>query len=126
MPALPWVTRAPIEPVRTYTVMSSKLPLKRARSIPGFLRDTRAIRRQLADAEGLIGYTLDAELTHRTFWTFSVWTDQPSLDAFAAAEPHCSIIRRLGPLMAPTRFSTTTMIGLDIPATWDERKAAVR
>ena len=44
MPALPWVTRQPLEPDRTYVVMSSKLPLQRSRSIPGFMRDTLAIR----------------------------------------------------------------------------------
>ncbi len=125
MPALPWVTRQPIEPDRPYVVMSSKLPLKRSRSIPGFLRDTLTIRRQLRSAAGLVGYSLDANLAHRTFWTFSVWTDQGSLDTFAATEPHRRIIGRLRPLMAPTRFSTTTMSGADIPTTWAERKAPV-
>ena len=126
MPALPWVAREPIGPDRTYTVMSSKLPLKRSRSIPGFLRDTLAIRRQLRSTVGLVGYSLDAEIARRTFWTFSVWTDQASLDAFAAAEPHRDIIRRLRPLMGPTRFSTTTLTGRNIPTTWAERKAPVR
>lgn len=125
MPALPWVAREPIVPDRTYTVMSSKLPLNRYRSVPGFLRDTLAIRRQLRSAAGLVGYGLDAEIAHRTFWTYSVWSDQASLDAFAAAEPHRNIIRRLRPLMGPTRFSTTTVAGTNIAATWAERKAPV-
>jgi quinol monooxygenase YgiN len=126
MPALPWVAREPIEPGRTYTVMFSKLPLRRASSIPGFLRDTLAIRQQLGATSGLIGYSLDAELARRTFWTFSVWADQASLDAFAATDPHARIIRRLRPLMAPTRFSTTRLTGANIPTTWVERKAPVR
>ena len=126
MPALPWVSREGVEPDRVYVVMSSKLPLRRSRSIPGFLRDTLAIRRQLAAANGLVGYSLDADLVHRTFWTFSVWTDQASLDTFAAGEPHRSIINRLRPLMGPTRFATTSMTGASIPGTWPERKAPVR
>jgi hypothetical protein len=52
------------------------------------MRDTLAIRRQLSSASGLVGYSLDADLAHRTFWTFSKWTDQASLDTFAASEPH--------------------------------------
>ena len=51
MPALPWVTRQLLESDRTYVVMSSKLPLERSlQSIPGFMRDTLAIRKQLSSA----------------------------------------------------------------------------
>jgi hypothetical protein len=105
--------------------MASKLPLQRSRSIPGFLRDTLAVRRQLGSASGLVGYSLDADVVHRTFWTFSVWVDQASLDTFAAGEPHRRIINRLRPLMAPTRFATSSMAGAEIPRTWPQRKAPV-
>ncbi|MBO0728765.1 MAG: antibiotic biosynthesis monooxygenase [Acidimicrobiaceae bacterium] len=125
MPALPWVAREPIEPDRSYVVMSSRLPLRRFRSVPGFLRDTRAIRGQLAAADGLVGYSLYADLLHHTFWTFSVWVDQEHLDRFAASDPHRQIIARLRPLMGPTRFSTSTLTGRSVPSDWAERKAAV-
>ena len=88
MPALPWVRREAIDPDVTYVAMASRLPLSHYRSVPGFMRDALAIRRQLAGAAGLIGYALDAELTKRTFWTFSVWREQEDLDAFAASDPH--------------------------------------
>ena len=42
--------------------MASRLPLKSYRSIPGFMRDTIRIRRQLGQAAGLVGYTLNAGL----------------------------------------------------------------
>jgi quinol monooxygenase YgiN len=125
MPALPWTSREAIQADRSYVVMASKLPLRRTRSVLGFLRDTLAIRRQLASADGLVGYALDADLLHRTFWTFSVWTDQDHLDAFASSDPHRAIIARLRPLMGPTRFSTTTMTGSAIPTTWASRRAPV-
>jgi hypothetical protein len=76
MPALPWVQRETIDPDATYIAMASRLPLRRYRSVPGFLRDTMVIHRQLAGTAGLIGYTLNAELARRTFWTFSVWKDK--------------------------------------------------
>jgi quinol monooxygenase YgiN len=126
MPALPWAQRRAVDPDRRYVAMASRLPLRRGRSIPGFLRDTLAIRRQLARADGLVGYALDAELTPKTFWTFSVWQDQASLDAFAAADPHQAIIRRLRPLMAQTRFEFFQLPGSDLPLTWDQMKAPVR
>ena len=126
MPALPWAQRQAIEPGRTYVAMASHLPLKRRRSIPGFLRDTLAIRRQLARASGMVGYALDAELARKTFWTVSVWDDQASLDAFASSDPHQAIIRRLRPLMGPTRFEFFQVRGSDLPMTWDQMKAPVR
>ena len=126
MPALPWAQRRAVEPSRTYVAMASRLPLRRRRSIPGFLHDAMAIRRQLARADGMVGYALDAELARKTFWTFSVWEDQASLDAFAASDPHRAIIRRLRPLMGPTRFEFFQVRGSDLPMTWDQMKAPVR
>jgi hypothetical protein len=126
MPALPWAQRHPVEPGRTYVAMASRLPLQRRRSIPGFLRDALAIRRQLARADGLVGYALDAELARKTFWTFSVWEDRASLGAFASSDPHQAIIRRLRPLMGPTRFEFFQVRGSDLPLTGDQMKAPVR
>jgi quinol monooxygenase YgiN len=126
MPALPWTQRQQIDPGREYAAMASRLPLKRSRSIPGFLRDVLAIRRQLARAPGLVGYALDAELARKTFWTFSVWEDRASIDTFASSEPHRAIIRRLRPLMDQTRFEFFPVSGVSLPMTWDQMKAPLR
>src|SRR6516162_3865748 len=126
MPALPWTQRLAVEPGRQYVAMAPRLPLKRRRSIPGFLRATLAIRRQLARADGLVGYALDAELAHKTFWTFSVWENRASLDAFASSEPHHAIIRRLRPLMGQTQFEFFLVSGASLPRTWDQMKAPLR
>jgi len=56
MPALPWVNRHPIDPNAEYLAMASRLPLHRYQSVLGFLRDSLAIRRQLAKTPGLVGY----------------------------------------------------------------------
>jgi heme-degrading monooxygenase HmoA len=125
MPALSWTQRQAVDPGRTYLAMASRLPLRRRRSIPGFLRDTLAIRRQLARARGMVGYALDAEIARKTFWTFSVWEDQASLDAFASSNPHRVITRRLRPLMEQTRFEFFQIPGSDLPLTWDQMKAPV-
>ncbi|MGH3196270.1 MAG: antibiotic biosynthesis monooxygenase family protein [Streptosporangiaceae bacterium] len=84
---------------------------------PGFLRDALAIRRQLARADGMVGYALDAELARNTFWTFSVWEDQASLEAFASSDPHQAITRRPRPLMGQTRFEFFEIPGSDLPMT---------
>jgi hypothetical protein len=123
MPALPWAKRETADPDATYVAMASRLPLIRYRSVPGFLRDALAIRRQLAAAPGLVGYALDAELARRTFWTFSVWRDKESLDSFAASDPHRAIIARLRPLMGETRFEFFPLPGHELPMTWQQMKA---
>ena len=120
MPALPWVTRQPIDPHHEYIAMASRLPLKRHTSIPRFLRDTLRIRGQLAETPGLVGYGLNAQLLGKTFWTFSVWQDQASLDAFAASDPHRHITGRLAPLMHPSHFAFFAITGDDVPLSWDE------
>ena len=120
MPALPWLERQPIDPQREYVAMASRLPLKSYGSVPGFLRDTMQIRRQLAQTSGLVGYTLNAGLARKTFLTFSVWADQASLDRFAESEPHRSIIARLRPRMNPTKFEFFPISGTDLPLTWEQ------
>ena len=126
MPALPWVQGQAVEPEREYVTMASRLPLRAYRFIPGFLRDTLRVRRQLARSDGLVGYALNAQLARKTFWTFSVWVDRASLEAFAGAEPHRSVIQRLRPRMKDTRFEFFTVSGTGIPSTWDQRMAPVR
>ena len=125
MPALPWLERQPIDPQRQYVAIASRLPLTSYRFIPGFMRDTMRIRRQLGQAAGLVGYTLNAGLARKTFWTFSVWEDQASLDKFAASDPHRAIIGRLRPRMSPTRFEFFPISGSDLPLTWAQITARV-
>jgi hypothetical protein len=125
MPALPWVERQAIDPHQRYVAMASRLPLKKYRYVPGFLRDSMRIRRQLAQTPGLVGYALNAELARKRFWTFSVWDSRASLDAFAAADPHRQIIRRLRPKMQTTRFEFLEIPGSELPMTWDQMKDPV-
>jgi quinol monooxygenase YgiN len=126
LPALPWVEVQALEPDRTYVVMASRLPLRSHIDSAGFLLDTMRIRRQLDQADGLVGYALNAQITRKTFWTFSVWTDRKSLDAFAKADPHRQIIERLRPKMEQSRFEFLQLTGAAIPTTWDQRMDPVR
>ena len=123
MPALPWKSFGTVDPAHEYVVMASRLPLRRYRDVPAFLRASMDIRRQLAKAEGLLGYGLDAKLLRRTFWTLSVWRDGDTLDSFARANPHAARVQRIRPVMGPTTFVTWTVPGGQLPVTWtDARK----
>ena len=126
MAQFPWNQRKEIEQQHDYVLMASFLPLKRFRSIPGFLRDALTIRRQLRTASGLVGYALLAELSHKTFWTFSVWEDRASLDAFASSDPHGQIIRKLAPRMEQTTFKFFDTNGSGLPWAWDKVKTQLK
>jgi Domain of unknown function (DUF3291) len=119
MPALPWTTRTPPNPDTTYVAMGSRLPLRGYRFVPRFLVHTMKIRRQLAGAEGLIGYALNARLPQKEFWTVSVWRSRDDLERFAGADPHARIIRTRRERMAPTTFVFWTCTGGDVPVGWD-------
>jgi hypothetical protein len=118
MPALPWTSRSTPDPEASYVVMGSRLPLRGYRFIPRFLAHSMKIRRQLATAEGLIGYALNARLAHKEFWTVSVWQARDDLDRFAAANPHATIIRTKPERMAQSKFVFWTCQGRDVPIPW--------
>ena len=122
MPALPWTSIAEPEPDHTYVGFATKLPLTAHRHVPGFLRDTLRIRRQLAASPGLVGYSLLAELGAKTFWTVSVWEDEAALRSFAAAEPHRSVMRRVPARMGDSAFRTFAVSGRELPLTWPTSK----
>ena len=125
MPTLPWTRLADPAPDSDYVVMASRLPLRRYRNIVPFLRTTRAIRRQLAGADGVVGYTLDAKPLRKTFWTLSAWESNEALDRFSRTDPHRSRVADIRPNMLPTTFVRWTLPGRELPPKWAEARRRV-
>ena len=96
-----------------YLVMASHLPLKRITATVRFFRAVSAVRKQLATAEGLIGYTLRARPLARDYWTLSVWKDDTALRQFMRTPPHVQVMTSLKPFMGPTKFVTWTASAAD-------------
>jgi hypothetical protein len=101
-------------------VMASRLPLRSYRSIPQFMVLTASVIAQLERTTGVIGYSLRAQPMSRTFWTLSAWTGQAELDEFVRTMPHLSVMVRLRPHMAATRFTTWTVPGTLLPIPWPQ------
>jgi quinol monooxygenase YgiN len=118
MPDLPWTSRAELEPGHTYVVMASSLPLARITSTLRFLRAVSAIRKQLASAEGLVGYTLRARPLSRRYWTLSIWTDRTALHEFMRTPPHVGVMSSLKSFMGPTKFVQWEIRADDGRPTW--------
>src|SRR5215813_1605054 len=102
MPALPWTAISTPSSGKQYLALISYLPLRYFRAFPVLFRFLFQIRRQLKTAPGLIGYSLDAKLFSRKFWTLSAWEDQQGLDAFVRHLPHSRAMRDLSPYMGKT------------------------
>jgi hypothetical protein len=93
--------------------MASHLPLQRISATVRFFRAVSAVRKQLATADGLIGYTLRAKPMARDYWTLSVWQDDAALRQFMRTSPHVQIMKSLRPVMGPTKFVTWTVSAAD-------------
>lgn len=105
MPPLPWKTITAPNGVSEYVALLSFLPLKHYRTIPLFFLLTFQTQRQLNHAQGLIGYSLQAQPLRRQFWTLSAWEDQQSLMLFVHQLPHSKIMHTLAPHMARLNLS---------------------
>jgi hypothetical protein len=125
VPALPWRRYEKVEPNTECTVMGSRLPLKSYLRIPGFVGATLRIRRQLARTPGLVGYSLNAQLLRKTFWTVSVWSSRQSLEQFARTDPHQGDTDKIRPAMLPSTFVFWMARADDLPIGWDEVRSRI-
>jgi hypothetical protein len=122
VPASPWKSFAAPDNAREYLALLSYLPLNKWRALPKFMRYTLQIRRQLAESEGLIGYSMDANVPSRRFWTLSVWEDEESLMRFVGRNPHGRVMTDLIPHMGQTQFVQWQVSGSEVPLNWEEAK----
>lgn len=107
----PWRSFATLEPDATYLVLASDIPARSFAATPALFRGSRAVKRQLAQAPGLMGYSLLARPLRKRYATLSVWSSEDELGAFARSEPHRALMSTLAPHMAPTTFVRWTILG---------------
>ncbi len=126
MPTLPWKSFSAPQDDREYPALLSHLPLNTFRAMPKFFRFVFGIRRQLAHSEGLVGYSLDAHVLAKEFWTLSVWEDRDSLWRFVQRLPHSRAMQDLLPHMGQTEFFHFEVDGASVPPDWEETKRRMR
>lgn len=119
MPTVPWKALTDIQLETSYVVMASRLPLRHFWDTSKFLALTLQVRRQLQDADGLVGYTLHAQPMRKTYWTLSAWSDSQALHSFAASDHHRTVIAALHGRLNPTTFDTWSVNGDDLPISWN-------
>jgi len=114
----PWKNVAALERDREYLVLASSIPPKSIRSTWALFSGSWAVRRQLLDTDGVMGFSMLAQPLRKRYATLSVWRDEAALDAFAGTHPHDRLMADLAPAMGPTRFVRWTIAGTDGPPSW--------
>jgi hypothetical protein len=112
MPALPWTT-GPFNPTgdRELHVLTSTLPLTRYRDVPRWVMQ---IRKQLTTTDGCAGYSLDARLLRKTFYTLSAWQDRDAMNRFVHSGRHAAMLADMAGRLGQSTFveSSTHINGL--------------
>lgn len=114
-----WVAIAQPDPDAACVFQVTFFHLRSMRRLPRFLRFARAVRLQLAETEGLLGYSM-ANKGAKRFWTLSSWRDQRALMAFVRTAPHVVAVSRLSPDMMAFDARRWTGLGSQVPPTWGE------
>jgi hypothetical protein len=73
--------------------MVNYLPRKNYLYIFTFFRKVQAIRKQLENSRGLIGYGMRAQLLGKKAWTISIWQDEVTLNEFVGKVPHSETMK---------------------------------
>ncbi len=95
-------------------------PVRRWRDVIHFLRMSSGVQRQLKGTSGLVRYGLKANFIRKRYWTFSVWADRASLDAFLRADPHATAMRRMRQWVVPEDSAFVTWDSADDSINWKE------
>ncbi len=88
--------------------------------MPLFFFYTVQVKKQVASAQGVLGYSLFARPLRKRFWTLSAWENAEALQAFVQNPPHVCIMNALTPRMDKTRFVQWTVKGSQLPLRWDD------
>ena len=76
--------------------------------------------KQLARAEGLLGYSLLAQPFSKRFFTLSAWQNDVVTRTFVQHPPHSHVMTALIPHMDKTHFIGWTVRGSALPLQWDD------
>jgi quinol monooxygenase YgiN len=120
MPATPWRTFGSPDPNGDFVALLSYLPLKSYWRMPSFFYYTLQVTKQLASAQGLLGYSVLARPLSKRFWTLSAWKDEAALRDFVQQPPHVRIMTAIAPHMEQTKFLRWTVKGSQLPLGWDD------
>ena len=114
----PWKSRQALQPDREYLVLASSIPPLSRSSTWALFRGAGAVRKQLGQTDGVVGFALLARPWKKQYATLSIWDDEAALAAFSHAQPHEHLMKDLAPRMGDTKFVRWTIRGRDGRPSW--------
>jgi hypothetical protein len=99
-------------------VVVSRLRLRSARHVPGFLLASLRLRRALRQAPGALWLDLAAQPLTATFWTWSGWTDEDAMRRYTRSALHAHVMRTYRPRLQESTFCS--LPAGQAPARWPE------
>ncbi len=116
-----WKTFADVEKEKEYLAVASRLTLKNFWGTPRFMKFGMAIQKQLANAEGLLGYLMIMEPFSKKYGTLSVWENDDFLIKFTKEFPHSKAMEDMKPrLDGRAIYARWKIQGSEIPPAWEE------
>jgi uncharacterized membrane protein len=104
-------------------VLISRLQLRRLQDVPSLLRHSLQLRRGFRTVPGAITLRLAASPTRGTFWTWSSWTDERSMNEYVRSGPHRALMAHYRDLLSDARFHAVRPDGPPSPSSWPEVRA---
>ncbi|WP_206064717.1 DoxX family protein [Kocuria sediminis] len=108
----------------TDVVLVSRLRLRSARHVPGFLLVSLRLRRAVRRAPGAVWLELAAQPLTGTFWTWSRWTDEDAMRRYTRSELHAHVMRSYRPRLRESAFRP--LPAAQAPTTWPEVREVLR
>ena len=96
-----------VDPQKDVIACATYFPLRHWWDLLSFFRMSNRVQRQLDQTPGVIKYALRLRLTdllRKRYYTYSIWADRASLNAFMRVEPHVTPVHRLASDLAKKVF----------------------
>ena len=87
-----------VDPQKNVVATATYLPLRHWWDVIAFFRMSSRVQKQLEQTPGVIKFGLrirPTDLLRKRYYTYSIWDDRASLNAFLRTEPHATAMKRL-------------------------------
>ncbi|MPZ15820.1 MAG: DUF3291 domain-containing protein [Chloroflexi bacterium] len=88
------IWRAPHAARGPFFASATYIPVRSWSAVVPFMRLARRVEEQARRSDGIVGYSLRADVLKRRFWTLSLWSSKASARAFVGEEPHATAVVR--------------------------------
>jgi quinol monooxygenase YgiN len=118
MPATPWAATGPVDPDSPYLVMATGFTVRTRFRMGGVISATRRLWSGISQVDGLVGWSLRADVARGRLATLTAWRDEASLDAFVRGEAHAATVAETTGWMRASAFARWSTPGAELPPGW--------